>query len=168
MIRWSYYPNNFRVPEHLKALVNAFEEEEKFISSDFLQLKSNEVLVCLSKKLEKLEFDVEKSKRKNDIIRIPVLFGECGKEILSFEVDAYNYQTKTVLEVEAGRAYTNHQFLKDFFEACMMMDVDYFCVAVRNDYRGHKDYEAVCSFFEALHASNRLMLPLKGIMVIGY
>jgi len=29
------------------------------------------------------------------------------------------------LEVEAGRAYTNYQFLKDLFQACMMHDVQY-------------------------------------------
>jgi hypothetical protein len=30
-----------------------------------------------------------------------------------------------VLEVEAGRAYRNNQFLKDIFQACMMPYVEY-------------------------------------------
>lgn len=113
-------------------------------------------------------FLVEQSKAKDDLIRVPVLYGENGKEFLSFEVDAYNVDTKTVVEVEAGRGYTNYQFLKDFFECCMMQDVDYFCVAIRKDYRGHKDFDSVCNFFTAMYASQRMILPLKGILVIGY
>jgi len=70
--------------------------------------------------------------------------------------------------VEAGRAVVNNQFLKDFFEACMMQDVDYVVIAVRNDYRGNNDFEAVCAFFEALYASQRMILPLKGVTLIGY
>ena len=97
-----------------------------------------------------------------------MLYGENGREALSFEVDAYNPDLKAVLEVEAGRGFTNYQFLKDFFECCMMQETDYFCVAIRQDYRGHKDYESVCSFFSALYASRRLTLPLKGLLVIGY
>lgn len=29
----------------------------------------------------------------------------------------------------------NNQFLKDLFQACMMQDVDYLVIAVRNEYR---------------------------------
>ena len=41
------------------------------------------------------------------------LFGKNGKLEKSFEADALNTSRKTVLEVEAGRGVTNHQFLKD-------------------------------------------------------
>lgn len=50
----------------------------------------------------------------------------------------------------------------------MMQDVDYLAIAVRNVYRGNKDFETVLKFFDTLYASNRLTLPLKGILVIGY
>ncbi len=99
---------------------------------------------------------------------MPVLFGKNGKVDLNFEVDGYSEKLKTVIEVEAGRAVSNYQFLKDFYESCMMHDVDYFCVAVKNIYRNSNDFDKVCDFFRALYSSNRLEIPLKGILVIGY
>ena len=73
-----------------------------------------------------------------------------------------------VVEVEAGRGVLNNQFLKDLFQACMMRDVEYLGIAVRHIYKGNADFEQVVTFFETLYASNRLQLPLKGILVIGY
>jgi hypothetical protein len=70
--------------------------------------------------------------------------------------------------VEAGRGVTNYQFLKDLFQACMMHEVSYLAIAVRNKYRNSHDYEKVQTFFETLYASQRLTLPLKGRLIIGY
>jgi len=75
---------------------------------------------------------------------------------------------KIVIEVEAGRATENNQFLKDIFQACMMCDVEYLIIVVRNEYRGHKDFEIIHTFLGTLHISNRLHLPLKGVVLIGY
>jgi hypothetical protein len=86
----------------------------------------------------------------------------------SFHVDAFHVDTGTVLEVEAGRAVTNYQFLKDLFEACMMHNVDYLVIAVRKIYRTSPDFERVLTHFDALYASGRLTLPLKGVLIIGY
>lgn len=61
----------------------------------------------------------------------------------------------------------NNQFLKDLFQACMMQDVEYLCIAVRNIYKKKQDFEEVCRFFDALYSSDRFNLPLKGILVIG-
>ena len=88
--------------------------------------------------------------------------------ILAFEVDGYSEDFQTVIEVEAGHAVTNFQFLKDFYEACMMQGVQYFCIAVKKIYRTSNDFEKVCNFFQALYISNRLRIPLEGILVIGY
>ena len=49
----------------------------------------------------------------------------------TFEVDAYNEAQKNIVEVEAGRAFANNQFLKDFFEAIIIDDIDYLIIAVR-------------------------------------
>ncbi|AEW21273.1 hypothetical protein BFO_0629 [Tannerella forsythia 92A2] len=49
-----------------------------------------------------------------------------------------------------------------------MSDVDYLVIAVRNIYRKNQDFEKVISFFNTLYASGRLILPLKGILIIGY
>lgn len=48
---------------------------------------------------------------------MPVLFGVNGKIEKSFGADAYSADTGYVIEVEAGRALINYQFLKVFFEA---------------------------------------------------
>ena len=70
--------------------------------------------------------------------------------------------------MEAGQATENHRFLKDIFEASMMFDVEYLVLAVRNTYRNHKDFERIYTFLETLYISNRLRLPLKGVLLIGY
>jgi len=76
----------------------------------------------------------------------------------AFESDARHRDPKTVVEVEAGRGYLNNQFLKDLFQACMMHDVDYCTIAVRNHYLGSNDYESVVSLFDTLYTSGRLKL----------
>ena len=50
----------------------------------------------------------------------------------------------------------------------MMFDVEYLVVAVRNHYRKKDDFTHVFTFLETLYISNRLHLPLKGILLIGY
>lgn len=167
-MKWSYYPQNKKIPNELLKIVLAFENNKNSISSELHTLKSDEVLSAVSTDLEKIGYVVEKSKRDEDKIKMPVLYGECGVHALNFEVDAFNTETKTVIEVEAGRAVTNYQFLKDFFEACCMVDADYLCIAVRAVYRSSNDYQKVCDFFKALCASDRFAFSLKGILIIGY
>ena len=41
-------------------------------------------------------------------------------------------------------------------------------VAVRNVYKGSPDYAVVERFLGTLYASQRLQLPLRGILAIGY
>ena len=67
----------------------------------------------------------------------------------------------------------------------MMQDVDYLVIALRNEYRINNirttksgdevvkvktnyDFEEVCKFFDALYSTERLKLPLKGILIIVY
>lgn len=65
----------------------------------------------------------------------------------SFNADAFSQETRVVIEVEAGRAFMNNQFLKDLFQACMMQNVDYLVIAVRNLYLGkNKDFEEIVTF----------------------
>ena len=168
MINWMFFPQNKRVESHLLEIKDVFVSHSDEINSEENSLKSDDVLAALRQSLENIGYEVEKSKKKEDKIRVPVLFGKNGSDELAFEVDAYSNNLKTVIEVEAGRAVTNYQFLKDFYEACMMNDVEYFCVAVRNTYRKNGDFEKVCSFFETLYVSNRVKTPLKGVLVIGY
>ncbi len=109
----------------------------------------------LGKKLADNGFTVEKGLRENRI-PVPVLLGREGKFEKSFHVDGFHEETGTVLEVEAGRAVTNYQFLKDLFEACMMHNVNYLVIAVRKIYRDSPDFERVATHFDALYVSGRL------------
>jgi hypothetical protein len=118
--------------------------------------------------LRDIGFRVERGKRKEDRIDIPVLFGQNGKVGKTFQVDAYSPSEGVVLEVEAGRGVLNYQFLKDIFQACMMSDVKYAALAVRNIYKRSNDFDTVATFLETLYVSNRLQLPLDGIILIGY
>ncbi len=96
------------------------------------------VMLCSRSWLETLKqggFKTEKSKLMADKLRVPVLFGRNGKMEKAFDADGVNTQTKTVIEVEAGRGVLNNQFLKDFFQACMMHDIDNLVIAVRNSYK---------------------------------
>jgi hypothetical protein len=167
-IDWQYFPKSDELPGHLKDIVDIFCQNEAAISSSQHELPSDDVLAVVRQPLLNKNYRVEISKKSSDIIRVPVLFGRNGNLEKFFQADAYNATTGTVLEVEAGRAYVNYQFLKDLFEACMMHDVDFLAIAVRKTYKGGPDFEKVCSFFDTLYASRRLQLPLKGILVLGY
>jgi hypothetical protein len=136
-----------------------------FDSSRF-ELSSNEVLSVVSKDLLDKGYKVELSKKEK--INVPVLYGVSNSVEKSFDVDAYNQEKRFVIEVEAGRALLNNQFLKDLFQACVMVDVDYLAIAVRKVYKEQKDFETITKFFETLYASDKLTLPLKGILLIGY
>jgi hypothetical protein len=105
---------------------------------------------------------------KGEKIPVPVLFGLNNHIDKSFDADGLSKDGKIVIEVEAGRAVVNYQFLKDVFQASMMHGVEYLVLAVRNDYRGGDDFQRTHSFLETLYISNRLVLPLKGIVLIGY
>jgi len=177
MIKWISFPRNKPITKPGLSLVNAFEAHEKEISSELnnhligsgqTDSHSNSVLEKIAQDLIKCGFQVEAGKRKSEKIHVPVLFGERGKPLQAFDADAYNPSEKYVLEVEAGRAVTNYQFLKDYFQACVMVDVEYLAIAVRQIYRGQSDYETVCNFFDTLYASGRLRTELKGVLIIGY
>ena len=167
-IRHQFFPVNKKTPEHLVSVIKVFNEYEDKINSHKHKLDSNTVLEILRKNLEGVGFRIETGKKKNEKIKIPVLFGENGRIIKSFDVDGYHEEFKTVLEGEAGRGVTNNQFLKDFFEACIMVNVDYCIIAVRDTYLKQKDFEKVKDFFDSMYASGRMNIPLKGLLIIGY
>ena len=168
MINYQLFPKSQQISSDLLAVVNVFQTNEDVISSKTQELSSNEVLAVVAEGLEKIGFTIEKSKRKDDKIKIPILFRRNGNLEKSFDADGVNLTTKTVIEVEAGRGVTNYQFLKDLFQACMMQEIDVLIIAIRNNYKGNSDFETVLTFFDTLYVSGRLTLPLKRILIIGY
>ena len=168
MINFQFYPKNKQITHDLKSVVDVFKANVTKFESPKFTLESNEVLNHVANDLKNIGYRVETSKKSSDKILVPVLYGLNGQMEQRFDADAYNEEKGIVVEVEAGRAVTNYQFLKDLFEACVMSDVNYLVIAVRNEYRNSLDFKKVITFFNTLYASNRLQLPLKGILIIGY
>lgn len=168
MIQYQFFPRSQGLTKEIKNVINCFKNVEIDIDSTSKDLKSNDVLAKVRPFLEKFGFTVETGKSKTDKIDVPVLFGKNNNVDKSFYADALSNDGRIVIEVEAGRATENNQFLKDIFEACMMFDVEYLILTVRNVYRTHYDFEIVHAFLETMYISNRIKLPLKGILLIGY
>lgn len=168
MINWSYYPKSKKAPRPTLDVVNVFNAVFTEIDSEKHSHNSNEVLEIVSSGLRQLDYQVESGKKSDQKINVPVLFGTNGKLEKYFDADAYHERLGYVVEVEAGRAVANNQFLKDLFQACMMHGVNHLIIAVRNRYKNSNDFERVLKFFDTLYASNRINLPLEGILIIGY
>jgi len=167
-MKYQFFPRSQGISPEMTQVLNCFMEVDDEINSKTHTLVSNAVLEKLSAPLSTIGFSVEAGKTSNEKIRIPVLFGIDNKIDKEFNADALSSDGRIVIEVEAGRAVDNNQFLKDIFQACMMFGVDYLVLAVREEYRGHNDFEKIYTFLETLYISNRLHLPLKGILLIGY
>ena len=176
MINYQFFPRSHGVTTEIKAIIDCFKQIEPQLEEENVQRTSNEVLALVRPHLEAIGFEVETGKGKEEKIDVPVLFRENNEVDKSFFADALSADGKIVIEVEAGRAVKNNQFLKDIFQACMMFEVEYLVIAVLNEYKfnsggrqavGH-DYQEIKTFLETLYVSNRLRLPLKGILLIGY
>ncbi len=168
MIRYQLFPRNKSISEELSNVIKAFESKESCIDSHKYTLKSNQVLEAVRPELEQFGFKVEKGKSDEDKITVPVLFGRNNAIDKCFFADAISGDGKIVVEVEAGRAIVNNQFLKDIFQASMMYEVDYLVIAIRNIYRASDDFEKIYTFLDTMYVSDRIKLPLRGILIIGY
>ncbi|MBI2279835.1 MAG: hypothetical protein HYU68_03985 [Bacteroidetes bacterium] len=166
--RYQLFPRSFGITEQVRATIDCFENNFQLIDSENFNYSSNDVLEIVRDDLEKIGFKIEKSKKQDDKIRVPVLFGLNNKIDKFFDADGISEDLSIVLEVEAGRAYRNNQFLKDIFQACMMPSVEYLILTVRNTYAGTDDFQSIFAFIETLYVNGRLKLPLKGIVLIGY
>lgn len=167
-LRFQLFPRSVGITKELEAIVKCFEKVHENIKSSEQNLSSDGVLKILRPHLEAIGCRVETGKSKSEKIPVPVLFGLNNHLDKSFGADALSADGKIVIEVEAGRAYLNFQFLKDIFQACMMHGVEYLVLAVRNSYIENDDFQRVHTFLETLYISNRLVLPLKGIVLVGY
>jgi hypothetical protein len=174
-LTWQFFPRNVGSNESLNDVLKVFQDAYPEMKSQENQGQaSNLALHKLGEGLQEIGFAVELGKKTKQKIAIPVLYKEKGQPQKSFFADAYNAVTKTVIEVEAGRAIANNQVLKDFFEACVMDRVEYLVLAVRNVYEFGKkhtksdDFRKTYDFFDTFFTSNRVQIPLKAILLIGY
>jgi hypothetical protein len=166
MINYLFFPQSQEPTVELQNIIECFKSQESVLDK-LIPKDSNEVLNSVSKSLINNGYKVETDKKSK--IKIPVLYGVNGKIEKSYDVDAISNDGKIVIEVEAGRAWANHQFLKDIFEVCLMPSVEYLVIAVFNYYASGKsnDFERICTSLKAMYTS-RFELPLKGILLIGY
>jgi hypothetical protein len=156
-------------PSAVQHAINVFVANDKIIdSNNQTDLKSNDVLAVLRDELVNLGFEVEKGKAADQKIKVAVLYGLNGQTTKTFDADAFHRDEGIVMEVEAGRAVTNYQFLKDLFQACAMQEAKHLVIAVRKVYSGRNDFDAVINFMETLYASSRLQLPLHSVTIVGY
>ena len=175
MINYQLFPRSRGIDADLLAVINVFKRVGEGCSRSE-RLVSNEMLALVRPGLQSLGYSVETGKAKGEKIPVPVLFGENNSIDKSFYADAISNDGRIVIEVEAGRAVFNNQFLKDIFQACMMSEVEHLVIAVLNEYHYKKsgedhiskDFQTIYTFLETLFISNRLQLPLKSILLIGY
>jgi hypothetical protein len=77
-----------------------------------------------------------------------------------------------VLEVEAGRGAANNADYRDLVRASLMVDADYLILAMMREYHSGaqvmRSYEQTLKRLDAIYASDRLKLPLKGVLLVGY
>ena len=92
----------------------------------------------------------------------PCFSGKNNNVDKSFFADALSNDGRIVIEVEAGRATENNQFLKDIFEASMMFDVEYLVLAVRNVYRTRADLNIVHTFPRRIFACGKSLHAVGG------
>ena len=176
-VRFTSFPRTLAPPGWVSNLVEIFRKHEPLICTIALSkgLESDPVLRILAPDLLTAGFIVEASKIRSKKIERPVFYGENGQPSLRYEIDAYHPQWKCGLEVEAGRAILGNAIFRDLFQAMVMTDVDYLCLAVPNIYKYNakrrpltsKYYEKTISVADALYGHTRAKMPY-GLIVIGY
>ena len=172
---WKFYPTRDPAPDWAQNVLAVFDEARPTIDSEKNRgLSSDECLAALRPGLKKLGFDIESGKKAQQKIRRPVLFGENGKPEVSYEVDGFHGENNVVLEVEAGRGAANNADYRDLVRAGLMVGVDHLILAMMREYRSGrqkqviKSYEQTQKRLDAIYASDRLKLPLKGVLLVGY
>ena len=173
---WKYYPPRTRPPEWVEKVVTAFLGARDRLDTASIRSTSDAALAVLRPGPEALGFEIGSGKKKTEKIRRPVLFGEQGSESLAYEVDGFQSEFGIALEVEAGRGARGNAVYRDLVEASLLVDARFLVLAVQTAYRhktgGHdvtvQSYRDSRNLLDAIYASNRLQLPLEGILLIGY
>jgi hypothetical protein len=170
---WKYYPSRSPAPEWVAGVVAAFATAGASIDSRANHgITSDAALAILRPSLVALGFEIEASKAKVDKIWRPVLFGELGRPLVSYEVDGFHPHHGIVLEVEAGRGAAGNADYRDLIRTSLVVDVDYLILGMMLEYKTGKmtmrSYDRTREQIDAIYASERLTLPFKGILLVGY
>lgn len=93
-------------------------------------LKSDLVVLQLMSDLKSLLFEVEMNRCGHTV----TLISEKGKYKMTIKIDAYNPSEKIVLEVEAGQAVMNKNYIRNFMNFNSYADGKFLIIMVRNLY----------------------------------
>ena len=175
---WSYYPRNVRPPEWALRFVQVVAGSESHISTVDKKtgIDSDGVLQHISPGLITLGYDVESGKSHAQKIFRPVLFGENGASRVQYEIDAFHDEFGIAVEVEAGRGAAGNADYRDIVRTSLILDAQYMALLMPQRYRttsGGKEhtipaYEKTNGQLDAIYASQRLVLPFKGVLLVGY
>lgn len=175
---WDYFPRNSKSPEWVRPFVATVRAAEENISTVERKtgLGSDRVLQQLAAGLRELGFDVESGKKAAERIRRPVLFGSNGRAEVLYEIDAFHEGHGIVLEVEAGRGARGNATYRDIIRASLIVDAQYLALLLPVAYRhvsGGREvsvraYNDCADLLSALYASQRLALPFRGVLLVGY
>jgi len=176
--RWEYFPRNMRPPGWVEPLVAAVRAIEPRVSTveQGTGLHSDDVLRELTPGLRQLGYAVESSRSEANRIRRPVLYGSNGRAEVAYDIDAFHDDHGIVVEVEAGRAASNNATYRDVIRASLILDAQYLVLLLPVTYRfSNRGQSASVPVFmrgldllSALYASQRLPLPLCGVLLVGY
>lgn len=170
---WKFYPSAIEPPAWVSPVTAAFAAVRSQIDSRLnVGVRSDAALAVLRPELVRLGFEIEEGKTRARTIRRPVLFGEVGRPVVAYEVDGFHPQFEIVLEVEAGRGAANNADYRDLIRASLMVDARYLVLAMMLHYAAGgpviKSYGRSRDRLDAIYASERLKLPLDGILLVGY
>ena len=175
---WDYFPRNTRPPDWVEPFVTNVRASEESISTVERKtgLGSDRVLQQLAPGLRELGFAVESGKKASDRIRRPVLFGNNGREEVSYEIDGFHDAHGIVVEVEAGRGARGNATYRDIIRTSLILDARYLALLLPAVYRhvsGGREvsvraYKECADLLSALYASQRLPLPFRGVLLVGY
>lgn len=91
----------------------------------------------------------------------------------TYNFDAVDRESRTLVEVEGGGARDAHRIEKDLIEAAIVQDIRFLVVAAQIEYfpprfaRPRNDYDAVVRLMESIYSVPEF-LPLDGVLVVGY
>jgi len=170
---WKFYPSRSEPPAWVPDVVTAFAVAGAQIDSRANHgVTSDAALAALRPGLVALGFEVESGKTRAGRIHRPVLFGEMGRPRLAYEIDGFHPEHGIVLEVEAGRGAANNADYRDLIRTSLIVDADYLVLAMMLQYKAGttvmRSYERTREQIDAIYESERLRLPFRGVLLVGY
>jgi len=175
---WSFFPRNVTPPLWAHKVVATVQVKREALDTSLAKTgnSSDAVLAHIRPGLEALGFEVEKGKGATEKIRRPVLYGDEGEATVTYEIDAFHDELGIAVEVEAGRGSQNNGDYRDIIRASLLLDAHFLALFMPINYHftsGGKPakvaaYTNTRHQLEAIYASQRLLLPFDGVLLVGY